>query len=48
MAKGRRIIELDYELELDISKMIEKKNKYIRLGYSMGRGDYITEIPCTF
>ncbi len=48
VAKGRRIIELDYELELDISKMIEKKNKYIRLGYSMGRGDYITEIPCTF
>ncbi|MCI8981221.1 MAG: LysR family transcriptional regulator [Hungatella sp.] len=44
VAKGRRIIELDYELELDISKMIEKKNKYIRLGYSMGRGDYITEM----
>lgn len=40
---GRKIIELDYEAEKEISRMVEEKNRYIRIGYSFGRADYITE-----
>ncbi len=41
---GRKIIELDYETEKEISRMVEQKNRHIHIGYSFGRADYITEM----
>ncbi len=40
--RGRKIIELDYEAEEEISKLIQQKKQYIRIGYGFGRTDYIT------
>lgn len=40
--KGKKIIELDYEVEKEISRIVDDKKKYIRIGYGSGRADYIT------
>ncbi|HJC46893.1 MAG TPA: LysR family transcriptional regulator [Candidatus Lachnoclostridium pullistercoris] len=37
--KGREIVRLDYELEEGISKIVENKEKHIRIGCSIGRED---------
>lgn len=41
--RGRKIIELDYEAEEEISKIIQQKKQYLRIGYGFGRTDHITK-----
>lgn len=39
--KGKKIVELDYEIEKEISRIVDKNKSYIRIGYGSGRSDYV-------